>query len=395
MTLGLGASKVGLSGLSPVELWRQSGRFEGSLRAPGHEFFAVRDRPGVEDEEKLILAPTCEEEITTMVKTRIAFGESLPLRLYQIERKYRNEMRPRMGLLRTKEFVMKDLYSFDASQEDALKTYDLVRAVYDGFFEALGVPFLVAKADSGNMGGSLSHEYHYMSNLGEDTVWTCSSCKFTANDEVIVKTEHESTSSCPHCKSSLVPHRTIEVGHTFFLGDRYTRKFDCRVPTSKTQGKDANKADSNFAQMGCYGIGVSRLVGALAALCSQPESKSDQIRIRWPKQIAPFSTVILANKKKHPEDLVAVYDALTLGTTSSNVDAVIDDRPGKSLMFKIGDAEMHGAPVTCVLGQAWEKDQHVEVRIAGEETQVEFVPLEKVRETVQRALIDDTPINVQ
>jgi prolyl-tRNA synthetase len=399
MTLGVGAGKVALSNLSSVDLWHQSGRLNVSLQSAGHEFLAVRDRPGQHDEEeKFILAPTCEEEITTLARARISWGEALPLRLYQIERKYRNEMRPRKGLLRSKEFVMKDLYTFDADQTNGMKSYELVRAVYNDFFESLGVPFLVAEADSGNMGGNLSHEYHYVSDLGEDTVWTCSSCKFTANDEVLSKDTKDEvpskdvkdlTHSCPKCKTgSLIPHNTIEIGHTFFLGERYTSKFDCRVnPSNLPDTADTKNA---FAQMGCYGIGVSRLVGALAAMCQEivHEKGDTQVRLHWPRKIAPFDAVVLSNRKKHPEELNAVYDRLKRRAGGNDdVDAVLDDRPSKSLIFKIKDAEMHGIPVACVLGSAWEKDRLVEVRSnARGNTQVENVPLEMVRETVERFL---------
>jgi prolyl-tRNA synthetase len=400
MTLGVSASKVSLSGLSSTELWKQSGRLPDRLQELGHEFFAVRDKvlaPG--EDERLILAPTCEEEITSLVKTRLAYGESLPLRLYQIERKYRNEMRPRKGLLRSREFVMKDLYTFDSSQDAALETYELVRKVYSAFFESLGVPFLVAEADSGNMGGKLSHEYHYVSDLGEDVVWTCTRCKYTANNEVVPKNRANSSSnhSCPKCKAGhLIPHRTIEIGHTFFLGDKYTQAFDCRIPPQP------GKTLATHAQMGCYGIGISRLVGALAAMCQRPASnpsssvdKPEHVNIQWPGQVAPFGAIVISNKKKYQAESAAVYDAISgHRSRKGGVDAVMDDRPNKSLMFKLKDAEMHGIPVICVLGEAWEREGKVEVRSTGADgaVHVEFVPLENVGDTALKLFNNEVGI---
>ncbi|KAI9371396.1 prolyl-tRNA synthetase [Aspergillus egyptiacus] len=171
----LGASKVSLSSISSQELWEQSGRLK-----EGSEVFRFLDRK----ESRLLLAPTHEEEITTLVGSLTKSYRDLPLRVYQISRKYRDEPRPRQGLLRGREFIMKDLYTFDHSVEDALKTYDLVRGAYTRLFDELKIPYLVAAADSGNMGGSLSHEFHFASSKGEDTVVGCSNCGSVYNEEL-------------------------------------------------------------------------------------------------------------------------------------------------------------------------------------------------------------------
>ncbi|KAJ5561927.1 Prolyl-tRNA synthetase class IIa bacterial-type [Penicillium sp. DV-2018c] len=171
----LGASKVSLSSISSQELWEQSGRF-----TEGSELFHFRDRK----ETRFLLAPTHEEEITTLVGNLTTSYKSLPLRVYQITRKYRDEARPRQGLLRGREFIMKDLYTFDYSVSQALKTYDAVRNAYTNLFDELKIPYLVAAADSGNMGGSLSHEYHFISPKGEDQVISCSHCEHVYNEEL-------------------------------------------------------------------------------------------------------------------------------------------------------------------------------------------------------------------
>ncbi|KAL2872025.1 putative proline--tRNA ligase AIM10 [Aspergillus lucknowensis] len=171
----LGASKLSLSSISSQELWEQSGRLK-----EGSEVFRFLDRR----ESRFLLAPTHEEEIATLVGSLTKSYRDLPLRVYQITRKYRDEPRPRQGLLRGREFIMKDLYTFDHSVEEALKTYELVRAAYTRLFDELKLPYLTAVADSGNMGGNLSHEFHFASSKGEDTVVSCSNCDNVYNEEL-------------------------------------------------------------------------------------------------------------------------------------------------------------------------------------------------------------------
>ncbi|KAI1273193.1 hypothetical protein F5Y07DRAFT_411892 [Xylaria sp. FL0933] len=172
----LGASKVSLSSISSQALWRKTKRLEGY----GKELFRFADRKGV----PYILAPTHEEEITKLVASTVKSYKSLPLRLYQIGRKYRDEIRPRHGVLRSREFVMKDLYTFDYSPQSALKTYEEARAAYSRLFDELKLPYLVAEAASGDIGGDLSHEYHLPSPAGEDNVISCTDCSYVANEEL-------------------------------------------------------------------------------------------------------------------------------------------------------------------------------------------------------------------
>ncbi|KAI2635122.1 class II aaRS and biotin synthetase [Xylaria nigripes] len=172
----LGASKVSLSSISSQALWQQTNRLGGY----GQELFRFNDRKDV----PYLLAPTHEEEITNLVAKTVKSYKSLPLRLYQIGRKYRDEKRPRHGVLRSREFVMKDLYTFDYSLESALKTYEEARAAYNGLFDELKLPYLVAEATSGDIGGDLSHEYHLPSSIGEDNVISCTGCDYIVNEEL-------------------------------------------------------------------------------------------------------------------------------------------------------------------------------------------------------------------
>ncbi|KAI1764037.1 prolyl-tRNA synthetase [Hypoxylon sp. FL1150] len=172
----IGASRVSLSSLSSQALWQQTNRLEGY----GPELFRLTDRKDI----PLLLAPTHEEEITTLVSKMVKSYKSLPLRLYQIGRKYRDEIRPRQGVLRSREFLMKDLYTFDYSIQSALSTYEEVRASYSRLFDELKLPYLVAEASSGDIGGDISHEYHLPTPIGEDNVMSCNSCDYVANEEL-------------------------------------------------------------------------------------------------------------------------------------------------------------------------------------------------------------------
>ncbi|GAB7338512.1 hypothetical protein MBLNU457_5263t1 [Dothideomycetes sp. NU457] len=192
----VGASKVSLSSITSETLWKQTGRYSGH----GSEFFKVKDRR----KAQLLLSPTHEEEITNLVGSVIKSYKDLPLRLYQVSRKYRDEARPRQGLLRGREFLMKDLYTFDEDETKARETYDQVRQAYNAFFTDLGVPFVVAQADSGAMGGDLSHEYHLVSPDGEDSIVKCNACNTAMNDELVIS-EHDPTQSMDEDYSAVSP----------------------------------------------------------------------------------------------------------------------------------------------------------------------------------------------
>ena len=185
----LSATKVSLSSISSEELWQRSGRLEGR----DSEFLRLQDRKGA----KYLLSPTHEEEITEIVASSVNSYKDLPLRLYQVTRKYRDEARPRQGLLRGREFLMKDLYTFDVTEEEARATYDQVRRAYSAFLDELNLPYLVANADSGSMGGNLSHEYHLASANCEDNIISCKKCDYSTNEELYsgVLGPHELTQS--------------------------------------------------------------------------------------------------------------------------------------------------------------------------------------------------------
>jgi prolyl-tRNA synthetase len=440
----IGASKLSLSSITTEALWRQSGRYSSNS-----ELLRINDRR----ESGFLLSPTHEEEITSLVAGMVHSYKDLPLRLYQIGRKYRDERRPRQGLLRAKEFMMKDLYTFDHSTDAALGTYASVREAYTNLFNELKLPYLVADADSGNMGGKLSHEYHFVSPKGEDNVWACNSCDYIANEELVEKKTEKAASNndnsmvftgisvdkktainihipqpaslqqteqpswnqisafvnlhavkkalpedvdidtgiesstlnsllskttqtidlydhalpnaltttntdltitkpgdtCPRCShGKLDVQKAIEVGHTFHLGTRYSEPLNAVVALP-----DQNL--SSPIQMGCHGIGVSRIIGAVASLLA------DDKGLNWPRVMAPYETIILSSPQTDEEDAVEVYDALS-GKGGEVVDLVLDDRVGKSLGWKLRDADLIGYPVVVVLGRGWKDRREVEVQ---------------------------------
>lgn len=216
----LGATKVSLSSISSEELWQRSGRLEGR----DSEFLRLQDRKGA----KYLLSPTHEEEITEIVANAVTSYKDLPLRLYQVTRKYRDEARPRQGLLRGREFLMKDLYTFDVTEEQARETYDQVRKAYSAFFDELNLPYLVANADSGSMGGNLSHEYHLASANGEDNIISCQQCSYSTNEELYAGTLG------PHELNQVKPNNDTQIADlmstTTFLSKDKTTLFNITTP---------------------------------------------------------------------------------------------------------------------------------------------------------------------
>lgn len=309
----IGALRLSMTGLVPSSLWRQSGRLSSERSQASEELFHVNDRR----QGEFLLAPTHEEDITALVGREVRSWRDLPLRLYQTSTKWRDEARPRGGLLRGREFIMNDLYTFDGDESSAMVTYEEVTGAYGKIFNAIGLPYLRARATSGAMGGSLSHEYHFPSPAGEDVMCTCA-CGEVYNTEL---------PACFACGEALGMDRvrTIEVGHTFHLGTRYTEPFDVRV-------LDRGQVRCTV-QAGCHGIGVSRLLGAIA------ETKDT----RWPRSVAPYEAVILQAEGKE-EESASWYDQLL----AVGVDAVLDDRLTKSMAWKLKDASLLGYPFVLI-----------------------------------------------
>ena len=336
-----GCVELELSNLVDPKLWIQSNRLRKDTEA---EFIFTEKR-------KYMLAPTAEEQITNLMRN-VSYKQ-LPLSFYQITRKFRNELRPRNGMLRTREFLMKDLYTFDLNEELAEQSYKRISEAYEKIYRRIGIPFLVADADSGDMGGTLSHEYHALHEVGEDKLVVCSNCTYTSNwESAIVKKDGQkyqtkdlnfaetdfSSLECHSCSSPVHAKSTIEIGHTFMLGTKYTEPMQAVVNSPAGNGIPL--------EMGCYGIGVSRLISALA------EVHMDNSGIKWPVPVAPFSCAVVS---KNSSDSKKVADMLV----SNGIDAYYEDRTTQ-IGYGIRDAKEKGIPFTIVLGSRW-SEQKVDI----------------------------------
>jgi len=314
--------------LTSANLWKQSGRIEST----GRELLSCVDR----HDREYVLSPTHEEAITELVASlpNLTYRQ-LPLKLYQISSKFRDEIKPRFGLLRGREFIMKDLYTFDKSIEDAHKTYDLVSRAYDRVFRRLGVPFVKVLGATGNIGGISSHEYHFPAAIGEDELRQCSVCDFGTNVEV------SSKDTCHLCGSPMKETKGIEVGHTFLLGTKYSQILNAKFTSKSGTGE--------MYQMGCYGIGVSRILAASVEVLSTDNE------IRWPHSIAPYSVCVLAPKGGSKEE-AALSSAHYLAHQVDSMnhfsdDVILDDRSSVTIGKKMLEAKRTGYPYIVVVGK--------------------------------------------
>lgn len=291
-----------------------------------------------------MLAPTHEEEMTRIVAQHVTSASKLPLRLYQIGPKFRREQRPKGGLLRLREFIMKDMYSFDADIDQARHTYNQVRDAYARIFKRMGIPVSAATASCGDMGGSMSHEYHLLAEAGEDTVYSCDSCGIAFNQEVM------QSGPCPQCSKSLTKSNGIELGHTFLLGTRYTKALGAMYKSPS--------GELIPMEMGCYGIGVSRLVAAIAESCN------DEKGLVWPSSVAPYRVIITGGQSMDTESaatLEALRSQLINAFPSLAGKVAIDDRSDLSLSWRLRDAQVIGVPTTLVLGRDYASKGLIEV----------------------------------
>lgn len=306
-------------------------------------------------------AQTHEESITALLAACAPITyRQFPLRLYQINTKFRDELKPRFGLMRAKEFLMKDGYTFDVDRPAAVRTYELMRQTYDRLFEAIGVPWVAVQAATGTIGGTLSHEYQFPAAVGEDQLLTCAQCGHATNVELLDGGgEGGAAVACGRCGSAEPLRRSagIEVAHTFLLEQRYTRPLGATFV--QANGKPA------ALWMGCYGIGITRLIAAsvecmstAAAAASDAAPDADAAeRMRWPPALAPFSVCVIPPKAGSREEAAVapfaeqLYERLSAPDGGGCVDDVIvDDRTGLTIGRRLLEAKRFGYPIVVVAG---------------------------------------------
>jgi prolyl-tRNA synthetase len=339
-----GCNEVQLSFVTPIGLWERSGRSE----AMGKEMLRIKDR----HENEFVLSPTNEEAMVELVKNRVTSYKDLPLNLYQINTKFRDEARPRYGLLRGREFLMKDGYSFHSSQEDMIREFDLMEETYKKIFTRLGLDFRVVAADSGAIGGEGSKEFHVLANSGEDTLVVCEACDYGANIETIFDAEQTDAlneksyeelmeskiSKRCSCGAELHFKKGIEVGHIFQLGTKYSAALEAHF-------NDENGRAKPF-EMATFGIGVSRLVAAII------EQNHDEDGCIWTKATAPYVVNIMISNIKDAAQ-VKLGEELYERLKASHVEVMLDDSKER-FGFKMKDAELIGFPYTIIIGKELE-----------------------------------------
>ncbi|MCD6190769.1 MAG: proline--tRNA ligase [Sulfurimonas sp.] len=337
-----GCNEVQLSFITPISLWDRSGRAD----TMGKEMLRIQDRHN----NDFVLSPTNEEAMVELVKNRVTSYKDLPLNLYQINTKFRDEARPRYGLLRGREFLMKDGYSFHASKEDMIREFNLMEETYKKIFTRLGLDFRVVQADSGAIGGDGSKEFHVLADSGEDTIVVCNSCDYGANIETIFASEEEIDAlneksyeelqskkideKCS-CGGELSFKKGIEVGHIFQLGNRYSHSLEANF-------NDENGKPKPF-EMATFGIGVSRLVASVI------EQNHDESGCIWTKATAPYMVNVMISNIKD-EAQVALGEELYAKLQDANVEVMLDDRKDR-FGFKMKDAELIGFPYTIIIGK--------------------------------------------
>ena len=337
------AEEVLLPALQPIELWKKTGRDKDLADV----MIKFRDR----HQKVMCLAPTHEEVITELFANNVSSYKDLPKILFQIQTKFRDEIRPRFGIIRSCEFIMKDAYSFNKDKEGLEKSYKKMYDAYCRIFQRCGLPYLAVSADPGVMGGGESHEFMVLTASGEDMVGVCASCGYAASKDILIPEASgeikEKNIPCPKCKKEMKLKRAIEIGHTFKLGAKYSK------PLGATY-LDASGATRDIV-MGCYGIGVNRILAGLI------EVSHDKDGIIWPKSISPYEIVILPLNMTN-EKLRALSETLYADMQKAGLDVIIDDRPERAGV-KFKDADLIGFPVQVIIGEKNLEKNKIELKM--------------------------------
>ena len=367
-----------MSTIQPAELWKESGRYEDY----GKEMLRIRDR----QERDLLYGPTNEEQITDIFRAHISSYKELPKTLFHIQWKFRDEMRPRFGVMRGREFYMKDGYSFDIDKDSAIHSYNRHLVSYLKTYERLGLKAIPMRADTGPIGGDYSHEFLVLAETGESNVFYDRTVAELSLDEENINyedsesiqgivnqfTKYYARTEETHDKKIFEDlnvdlrqaGKGIEVGQIFYFGTKYSEKLNAYV-----QDQNGKRV---AVHMGSYGIGVSRLVGALI------EANHDDKGIKWPKSIAPFKLSII---NLMPEDQNCITKSLEYYSyfMNENIDTLYDDR-NCSIGKKLTDNDLIGIPLQIIIGKRDLDAGLIEIkdRITDKSEKIQINDLQKV-----------------
>jgi len=351
----IGAHELLMPTIQSSEIWKESGRYEDY----GDEMLRIKDRQNRE----MLYGPTNEELITEIFRSSIKSYKSLPQLLYHIQWKFRDELRPRFGIMRCREFFMKDAYSFDINDEEAFFSYNKFFLSYLRTFKRLSLTAIPMAADTGPIGGNLSHEFIILAETGESKIFTDKRIfevnsdgfniekkslenlrkkyeKFYAvTDEKFDKKEFEEKVS----KENRLTTKGIEVGHIFYFGDKYSKPLNASV--------DLPGGKKDFVKMGSYGIGVSRLVGAII------EAKYDEKEeiMKWPMSVAPYEVAIIPLINKNDNSKLEKANNIFKHLNNENIDSIIDDTD-ENFSSKIKKFNLIGVPYQILLGKKSDGD---------------------------------------
>ena len=374
----IGAQEMLMPTIQSADIWKESGRYDDY----GEEMLRIKDRQGRE----MLYGPTNEELITEIFRSSVKSYKALPQMLYHIQWKFRDEVRPRFGVMRCREFFMKDAYSFDVDESSAKKSYNKMFFAYLNTFKRLDLQAIPMAADTGPIGGDLSHEFVILAETGESKIYADKkifevnlnnfkfddkslekmrkdfSSFYAVTDDKYKKDEFDKSVD----KSNQIITKGIEVGHIFYFGDKYSKPLNCFVDTK--EGK------KDLVKMGSYGIGVSRLVGAII------EAKYNNEIMKWPKAVSPFDVVIIPSiSKNNNENMVKarkIYDELK----KQNVDALLDD-VDENMSIKFKKHDLIGVPFQIILGSK-SKENKFEFKEINEEAQI--LSLEEIKQKLKK-----------
>ena len=370
----IGAQEILMPTIQSSEIWKESGRYDDY----GEEMLRIKDRQNRE----MLYGPTNEELVTDIFRASVKSYKSLPQLLYHIQWKFRDEIRPRFGIMRGREFYMKDAYSFDISDEEAFFSYNKFFISYLRTFKRLGLTAIPMAADTGPIGGNLSHEFIILAETGESKIFTDKRIFdvetgdievekksledlrkkyeqfYSVTDEKFNKEEFEKTVD----EDNRLITKGIEVGHIFYFGDKYSKPMNASV--------DLPGGKKDFVKMGSYGIGVSRLVGAII------EAKFDDKNeiMKWPISVAPYDLIIIPMINKNDNSALIKAENIFSELASNNIDAIIDDTD-ENFSSKIKKSNLIGAPFQIIIGKKTEGDSF-EFKETGNEAQ--NLPLKEI-----------------